>query len=124
MEVKVSIIFQAVIDRNVLTTEISSLCFFNCKLVCKGYPILKDKSWVCISDDEIQDDIAMNGISYFSGYFSPSLCELRIQISNLSVVTSYRSNENQIVVLFFRLSIVASLFIVCSCKKMATQRPD
>ena len=39
-------------------------------------------------------------------------------------MTSFRSNENEVVLLLSRRLIVAGLFIACSCKKMATQRPD
>ena len=67
----------------------------------------------------------MHGISYFFNYFSHSLRKLTYSnLGDLSEMTSYRSNEYETVLLFSHLLIVASLFIVSSCKKMATQRPD
>ena len=40
------------------------------------YFLLKDKSGVGIIDDKIQDDIAMNGVSYFIPKFAPPPCEI------------------------------------------------
>ena len=44
--------------------------------------------------------------------------------SALREMTSHRANENEAVQLFFRNLIVASLSIVCTCTKMAAQRPN
>ena len=45
--------------------------------------------------DEIQNNTAMNGLPYFS----PSVCELTYS-SDLSEMTSYRTNEKEAVLLF------------------------
>ena len=37
---------------------------------------LKDKPRVDMIDNEIQDNNAMNGVSYFFHYVLPSLCEI------------------------------------------------
>ena len=71
-------------------------------------------------DNKIQDNTAMNGISYFFPLFSPSPCmKLRIQISDLSGVASYRASENDAVGVFSRVLIIAGLFIV----SLHTSRP-
>ena len=44
--------------------------------------------------------------------------KLRIEISDLSKMTSYRAKENEAVLLLSHLLIVVGLFIICSCKKM------
>ena len=68
-------------------------------------------------DHRIKDNTVINGVSYFfSLFFRPLLGKLRIQLSNLSEMMSYRANKNQSVPLFSRLLIVARLFIVCTCK--------
>ena len=48
--------------------------------------------------------------------------KLRIQISDLSEKTSYSTNENEAVPSYSSLLIILSLFIACSCKKMAAVR--
>ena len=71
----------------------------------------------------MQDGTAMNGVSYFFYFFPFLFVNLRIEISDLSEMTSFYTNRNEAVLLFSRLVIVAGLFIVCSCKKIVTQRP-
>ena len=70
-------------------------------------------------ENKIQENTVM-----LSTIFRFLLVKLRIQLSDLFKMTSYRANENEAVQLFSRLIIVASLFIVCIFKKMATQRPN
>ena len=77
-----------------------------------------------MTDDEIQDDNVMNGISYFVTIFCILLVKSLIQLCNLRDMMSYRPNGNEAVLLVSRLLIVVCHFIVCTCKKMATKRPN
>ena len=73
------------------------------------------KSEVDIIDNEIQDNNAMNGVQYqlFPFFVTPSLCESSFQISDLSEVMSYCSNESRAVLWLSHsshlLSLLASL---------------
>ena len=73
-----------------------------------------DKSGVSMIDDEIQDNTVMNDVAYL---FPPFCTKLRIQQGELSEMTSYRANEDEAILLFSRLLIVASFFVMCTCKK-------
>ena len=79
----------------------------------------KDKSEVGTTDDEIQDSV-MNVYHTFPTILLLLLVKLRIQLRDLSELRSYREDENKAVLLSSHLLIVASLLIVCTCKKMAT----
>ena len=68
-------------------------------------------------DDKIKDHTAMHGVSFFSQYFPTNILKLRISKKRFE-----RSDViNETVLLAPCLLIDASLFIICSCKKMATQ---
>ena len=51
--------------------------------------LLKDKPRVGVINDKIQDNTVMNGVSYFSHYFSLSLCEITYSVK--------RSEQNDII---------------------------
>ena len=66
-----------------------------------------------MTNNEIQDNMLRMVHHIFSTIVQLLFVKLHIQISNLSDVTSYRTNENQAVLLFCHLSIIASLLIEC-----------
>ena len=86
--------------------------------------MLKDKSGVGTIYDKIYIVYYHIIISYtaIQWCITYSLCDYLFQISDLSEMTSYRSNENEAAPLLSRLFIDASLFIVSSCKEMVTKR--
>ena len=58
-------------------------------LTCTDMNIFKGKSGVSMIGDTIQENTAINGVSYFSTSFRLLVVKLRIQISDLCEVTSY-----------------------------------
>ena len=83
-----------------------------------GSKSLRDKSGVGTIDDEIQDNAVMKGVSYFSQCFSPSPCEITSGGKRSMRNDVISRNHKQSNLLFSRLLIIASLFIVFTCKKM------
>ena len=65
----------------------------------------------------------MNVVSHFFCYLPPSLCRIAYSTEKFEQNDAESSNENEDFLLFFRLLIVAGLFIVQLWKK-GRDRPD
>ena len=75
-------------------------------------------------NEEMQDNTVRNDVPYFFHYSSHFLVKLRIQLSDLRNVASYRAKKNETVLLFSLLLIFSYIAVVCACTKLATHRPN
>ena len=77
-----------------------------------------------MTDDKIHLNSIMIDVSCFFAIFRLLLVKLSNKLSELREMTSYWPHENGAILLFSCLIIVASLSFVCTCMKIATQRPN
>ena len=78
-------------------------------------------SGIGTTDDEIQDNTVMNSVLYFFPLFSAlSFCEIIYLVKRFARNDVISRNQKRDCLLFSRLLIIASLFIVFNRKNMAT----